>query len=794
MLKNYLKTAWRSLRSHKTATAINIAGLSAGMAVTILIGLWIWDEVSFDKSNPHYDRIAQVLSKATMNGSVNTFPTLPVPEADVLRQDYGSDFKYVVRSSWNELHILSTPGKSVSEAGTFFEPQAPDLLDLNMLSGSRAALKDPDAVLLSSSLATTFFGNTNPIGQLIKMDGNTTMKVAGVYTDLPSNSSFADVSYIMPWDLKVATNPWIRQMRNPWGNYSFRLYVRIAENAGMDQVSEKIRSTVLDHVNTDERRFKNEVFLHPMSKWHLYNDFKNGVNVGGRIQFVWLFGIIGIFVLLLACINFMNLSTARSERRAKEVGIRKAIGSLRSQLVSQFYSESVLVALLAFVLALVLVVLALPFFNDLADKKMMLPWTNPFFWALGIAFSLITGILAGTYPALYLSSFNPVTVLKGTFKAGRLASIPRKTLVVIQFAVSVILAIGTIVVFRQIQFAKDRPIGYDRTQLISIRQLAPGIHEHFDVVKSTLIKEGAVTQMAESASPLTDNWSSNGGIVWRGKDPNQAVDFPNTAVTYDYGKTIGWQFLAGRDFSRNFAADSSAFIINETAAKFMGLTNPVGEIIRWDDHPMPIIGVIKDVVAESPYEPVRPTLYHMDANSNTFDFFKLSPSIGTREALAKIEAVYKTYSPLQPFDYKFADEEYGKKFGDEQRTGKLATAFAILAVFISCLGLFAMAAFMAEQRVKEIGVRKVLGASVFNLWGLLSKEFVTLVILSLLIATPIAWYAMNHWLQNYAYHATLPWWIFVATAAGALIITLATISVQTIRAALANPVTSLRAE
>jgi len=663
-----------------------------------------------------------------------------------------------------------------------------------MLSGSRAALKDPDAVLLSSSLATTFFGNTNPIGQLIKMDGNTTMKVAGVYTDLPSNSSFADVSYIMPWDLKVATNPWIRQMRNPWGNYSFRLYVRIAENAGMDQVSEKIRSTVLDHVNTDERRFKNEVFLHPMSKWHLYNDFKNGVNVGGRIQFVWLFGIIGIFVLLLACINFMNLSTARSERRAKEVGIRKAIGSLRSQLVSQFYSESVLVALLAFVLALVLVVLALPFFNDLADKKMMLPWTNPFFWALGIAFSLITGILAGTYPALYLSSFNPVTVLKGTFKAGRLASIPRKTLVVIQFAVSVILAIGTIVVFRQIQFAKDRPIGYDRTQLISIRQLAPGIHEHFDVVKSTLIKEGAVTQMAESASPLTDNWSSNGGIVWRGKDPNQAVDFPNTAVTYDYGKTIGWQFLAGRDFSRNFAADSSAFIINETAAKFMGLTNPVGEIIRWDDHPMPIIGVIKDVVAESPYEPVRPTLYHMDANSNTFDFFKLSPSIGTREALAKIEAVYKTYSLLQPFDYKFADEEYGKKFGDEQRTGKLATAFAILAVFISCLGLFAMAAFMAEQRVKEIGVRKVLGASVFNLWGLLSKEFVTLVILSLLIATPIAWYAMNHWLQNYAYHATLPWWIFVATAAGALIITLATISVQTIRAALANPVTSLRAE
>jgi putative ABC transport system permease protein len=794
MLQNNIKTALRSLRASKTHSFINIAGLAIGMAVTLLIGLWIWDEVSFDKSNSHYDRIAQVLGNATMNGSVNTFPTQPVPEADVLRQDYGSNFKYVVRSSWNELHILSTPDKSVSTAGTFFEPQGPDLLDLHMRSGSRDALKDPDAVLLSSSLATTFFGNTNPIGRLIKMDGNTAVKVAGVYADLPANSSFADVTYIMPWDLEVATNPWIRQMHNPWGNYSFRLYVQIADNAGMDQVSAKIKSTVLDHVHPDERRFKNEVFLHPMSKWHLYNDFKNGVNTGGRIQFVWLFGIIGLFVLLLACINFMNLSTARSERRAKEVGIRKAIGSMRSQLISQFYSESVLVALLAFVLALVLVILALPFFNDLAAKKMILPWTNPLFWALGIAFSGITGILAGTYPALYLSSFNPVTVLKRTFKAGPLASIPRKTLVVIQFTVSVILAIGTIVVFRQIQFAKDRPIGYDRTQLISIQRLAPGIHEHFDVVKSTLIKEGAITQMAESSSPLTDNWSSNGGIEWRGKDPNQAVDFPNSAISYDYGKTVGWQFVAGRDFSRDFAGDSSAFIINETAAKFMGLTNPVGEIMRWDDRPFPIIGVIKDVIAESPYEPVRPTLYHMESNSSGFDFFKLNPAIGTREALAKIEKVYKTYSPLQPFNYKFADEEYGKKFGDEQRTGKLATAFAILAVFISCLGLFAMAAFTAEQRVKEIGVRKVLGASVFNLWGLLSKEFVTLVILSLLIATPVAWYAMNHWLQNYPYHATQPWWIFASTAAGALTITLATISLQTIRAALTNPIQSLRSE
>ncbi len=794
MLRNYIMTALRSLRAAKTHGIINIIGLSVGMAVTILIGLWIWDELTFDKSTPHYDRIAQVMGKATMNGSINTFPTQPVPLADVLRHDYGSDFKYVVRSSWNELHILSTPGKSVPAAGTFFEPQGPNLLELDMRSGSRDALKDPGAVLLSSSLATIFFGNTNAIGQLIKMDGNIAMKVAGVYADLPANSSFADVSYIMPWELEVAINPWIRQMHNPWGNYSFRLYARIADNASMDQVSAKIKSTVLDHVNPAERRFKNEVFLHPMTKWHLFSDFKNGVNTGGRIQFVWLFGIIGGFVLLLACINFMNLSTARSERRAKEVGIRKAIGSLRGQLIAQFYSESLVVAFFSFILSIGLVQLCLPFFNHIADKKMSISWENPFFWLTGVGFSLFTGILAGSYPALYLSSFNPVKVLKGTFKAGRSSSIPRRVLVIIQFAVSVVLAIGTVVVYRQIQFAKDRPIGYDRTQLISIQRLAPGIHEHFDVIRSTLIKDGAVTQVTESSSPLTDNWSSNGGIDWRGKDPNQAVDFPNTSVSYDYGKTVGWQFVAGRDFSRDFAGDSSAFIINETAAKFMGLINPVGEIIRWDNHPMPVIGVIKDVIAESPYQPVRPTLYHLHPGSSSFDFFKLNPAIPTSSALAKIQAIYKTYSPLQPFDYKFADEEYAKKFGDEQRTGQIATAFAILAIFISCLGLFAMATFIAEQRIREIGVRKVLGATVFNLWGLLSREFVALVTIALLIATPVAWYFMSSWLRNYPYHTTLPWWIFASAAAGAIFITLSTISYQSIKAALANPIQSLRSE
>jgi putative ABC transport system permease protein len=797
MLSNYFTAAQRNLRKNKFFSLINIVGLSVGMAITLLIGLWIWDEVSFDRSNQNYQKIAQVMQNGQMNGETMTWPVLPHPLADAIRSGYGNDFPLVVRASWNEIHVLSVGDKTLTRDGTFFEPQGPELLDLTMLKGSRDALKDPDAILLSGSLAKTLFGDADPMGRGIVMDGKTNMKVAGVYADLPHNSSFADVSYIVPWEMYLAINPYIKQMQNPWGNNSFLLYVEVADHSNMQELSARIRDLKLKNVHPDERKSKPALFLHPVSKWHLYSDFHNGINTGGRIQYLWLFGIIGSFVLLLACINFMNLSTARSERRAKEVGIRKAIGSLRTQLIGQFYSESLLMALLAFILAIGIALPALPFFNAIADKQISLPWTSPFFWLAGIGFSIFTGIIAGSYPALYLSSFKPVEVLKGTtkFRAGRSATLPRKALVVLQFTVSVILAIGTIVVFRQIQFAKNRPIGYDRSGLISVQLLSPGIHEHFQAIKDQLLREGAITQMAESFGPLTNNWSTSGGISWKGKDPNLAVDFPNSSVSYDFGKTAGWQFTQGRDFSRDFAADSDAFIINEAAAEYMNFKNPIGQVIHWDDRrPMSVIGVIKNVIAESPYAPVRPTLYYMSTNTANFELFRLNPASGTGDALAKIEAVFKTYSPRQPFNYTFADEEYAKKFGDEQRVSKLATAFSILAVFISCLGLFGIATFIAEQRTKEIGVRKILGASVINLWGLMNKEFLILVAISLLIATPAAWYCMSSWLRNYPYHPTMPWWIFTSAGAGALLISLATVSYHSIRAARSNPVKSLRSE
>jgi ABC-type antimicrobial peptide transport system permease subunit len=444
--------------------------------------------------------------------------------------------------------------------------------------------------------------------------------------------------------------------------------------------------------------------------------------------------------------------------------------------------------------ALGLVLAALPFFNDVADKKINIPWASPIFWLLGIGFSMVTGLVAGSYPALYLSSFNPVKVLKGTFKAGRFAAVPRKILVVLQFTVSVILVIATIVVFKQIQYAKNRPIGYDRTGLVSIRLLSKGIHEHFEAVKNELKSEGAITEMAESFGSLTENWQTNGGFYWQGKDPGLAVDFPNSGVSYDFGKTLGWQFVQGRDFSREFATDSAAFIINESAAKYIGFKNPVGEIIKWDGQPMKVIGVIKDVVVESPYAPVRPSLYYMDKSASNFAVMKIRPNLSARDALAKIEAVFKKFSPLQPFNYTFTNEEYASKFDNEERIGKLASSFAVLAIFISCLGLFGMATFMAEQRIKEIGVRKVLGASVLNLWGLLSKDFVALVAISLLIAIPVAYYGMYNWLMGYEYRSCMPWWIFAGAGVGALVVTLVTVSYQSIKAAMMNPVKSLKTE
>jgi len=798
MFRHYLKIAYRNLTRNKGYSFINIGGLSVGMAVAILIGLWMYDELSFDKSFENHDRIAQVMQHITQNDTKVTQSVNPYLLAQEIRTHCGDDFKYVLQSAQTR-PLLAYGDKKFSKEGRYFEPQVTDMLSLNMLSGTRAGLAEPHSILLSRSVADAYFGGENPLDKTLKMDDRTDLRVTGVYEDFPANSSFNNLGFILPWELFLIENEWIKQLEDPWRPNFTETYAQLAEHVDLEKVSAKIKDVKLRKVHASRKNLKPEVFLHPMNKWHLYSEFENRVNVGGRIEYVWLFGAIGAFVLLLACINFMNLSTARSEKRAKEVGIRKAVGSVRTQLVIQFFSESFLVVALALVTALLLVVLALPLFNQLADKSMGIPWSNPVFWLAILGFSLLTGVVAGSYPALYLSSFQPLSILKGSgsslrFRVSRFATVPRKVLVVLQFTVSVTLIIGTIIVFRQIQYAKNRPVGYNREGLITIFNNRE-IDAHLEAIRNELESSGAIAGMAQSSAPPTAVWGTSTGFNWRGKDPGLAVDFPNTDVSHDYGKTVDWQFAQGRDFSRKFSTDSTALVINEAAARFMGFGDKaVGEIVTKDGVSYHIIGVIKDMVMQSPYDPVRASVYHIADEWTSVLVLRLNPEKGTNASLTAIKDVFTKYSTAVPYDYSFVDEEYAKKFGDEERIGNLATFFAILAVFISCLGLFGLASFVAEQRTKEIGIRKVLGASVTSLWRLLSKDFVFLVLIALVLAAPLAWYFMDGWLQKYTYRTDLSWWIFAAAGAGALAITLLTVSFQAVKAALMNPVKSLKSE
>ena len=800
MFQNYLKIAFRNLVRNKVYSFINIGGLAVGMAVAMLIGLWIYDELSFNKHYKNYDKIGRAMQMQTQNGNVLTMQYMPMPMGEELKTKYGNNFKYLAMASWEGEHILSVGIKNLSKSGNYIDVEAPKMLSLKMLQGTNEGLKNPNSILLSKTTAKAFFGEANPINQTMKIDNKLNVKVTGVYEDLPFNTEFKNLKFIAPWDLYVSSEPWLQKLKKDrvWDNNSYQIYAQIADNVDFETVNKRILRSKYKNLTEGEQKFDAKIFMHPMKDWHLKSNWVNGVNTGGLIDYVWLFGIIGIFVLILACINFMNLSTARSEKRAKEVGVRKAIGSDRGQLITQFMSESMLVAFFALILSILLVELVLPSFNQIADKKMTVLWNSPLFWLILVGFSVLTGLIAGSYPALYLSSFQPVKVLKGTFKVGRFASVPRKVLVVFQFTVSMALIIGTIIIYLQVQFSKDRPIGYNRDNLMMISMKTPEFQDKSELLRNELKTSGAIVEFAQSSSPLTDIGSRSGGFNWEGKNPNLDTDFGIIAVTPEFGKTIGWNFKEGRDFSRAFSRDSLSIVINEAAVKFMGLKNPVGKTIRWGDDKdgkdYTVIGVIKDMLMQSPYKPVLQSFYFLDYQNVYWINLKLNPNKSASESIAKINSIFKKHISSAPFEYKFADEEFAAKFKTEEQIGELALFFAILAIFISCLGLFGLASFVAEQRTKEIGIRKVLGATVMNLWTLLSKDFVFLVIISVLIATPIAYFFMNNWLQKYDYRTNISWWVFALSGLGVMMITLLTVSYQAIKAAVANPVKSLRTE
>ena len=775
---------------HKGLSFINIFGLAIGMAFAILIGLWIQYETSFDKFHVNRDRVAIVLKNTLFNNQKNTQNSTPLPLYYAMKSEY-PEVKHASRMSWNNDFSLAVGDKKYKRQGIHVDPDFLRMFTFPLVKGSvQTALSDPNAIVITEAVAKALFGSADPINKIIKVNNEYNLKVTGVLKDVPVNSSI-QFDFLAPFERLMAENQFYRDNKSNWGNNFLRNVVELREDVSMSDFSAKIKNLNIDRDNTLKDLY---LFLHPLAKWNLYNDFKNWQNTGGKIQYIRLFGAIGIFVLLIACINFMNLATARSEKRAKEVGIRKAIGSLRSQLITQFLAETLLTSLLAFLLALIIIPLVLPLLNDIGFENIEFQFNNVplLLGALGAA--VITGLIAGSYPALYLSSFRPVKVLKGLFKQAQSAVVFRKVLVISQFAISVGLIISTVIVFQQIEHAKDRSLGYDTNNLINV-SMSSDLAKNFVPLKADLLNTRYFESVAKASSPLTAIYNSWSDFSWTGKDPNAQQVMDVIMTEWDYEKTVGLKFLEGRPFSNDYKSDSNAVILNETALKMIGYENPIGKTIKNGNQDLKIVGIIEDMLIQDPFKPVNPTviLFNSGAASNNI-YLRLKPNVPVRTALATIQPIFEKYNPAYPFEYGFSDEEFARKFRVENQVGKLAAIFAILAIIISCLGLFGLAAFMAERRTKEIGIRKVLGASVINLWSLLSKEFVWLVLAGCLIACPLAYWLMSGWLQGYDYRITINWWIFFAAGVVAIAIALLTVSSQAIKVAIANPVKSLRTE
>ena len=790
MLRSYLIVAWRNLMRDKGYSLLNVGGLSVGLAVAIFIGLWIRDELSFNKVHEHHETIGAVLQNITTDGTVGTWSSQSYQLGQQLRDNYGDYFRHVIMC-YPGSAILTHGDKSLYVTGSFMEEGAPDMLSLKIIKGRSTGLDDPTSLLLSESVAQSLFGDGNPIGQIIKFDNRLALKVVGVYKDVPSNSGFNDVKFIAPLDIEAKRGTRFLGWSNNW----LQVYVQVAQGVDMQQASLAIKDVKLRNVDEYDRRFQPQLFIHPMDKWHLYSDFHNGVNAGGPIQFVWMFGTIGVFVLLLACINFINLSTARSQKRGKEVGIRKVIGSRRSQLIRQFFAESFLVVVLAFAVAIVTVQVTTPLFNALAEKNIEVEWAEPTLWMVLFLLAILVTVMAGSYPALYLSSFSPIRTLKGIHMRGSHASLPRRVLVVAQFTVSVTLVIGTAVVYQQIEHARNRPLGYSLSRLIAVPIRTSEVKANLEGFRNELLSTKYFTSVSASETTITNLWWSDWGFEWKGKDPGLQDNIFRGAVDYDFGKTVGWKIKQGRDFSRLHGSDSSAMILNEAAVKYMGFANPIGEVVKAYGRSWTVIGVVEDMITQSLYSPAQQTIFILDPfNSASFINVRMTADAPVSEALAVLNNAFTRHNPNTPFEFRFADDEFADKYAFEARVGGLVGIFAVLAVFISLLGLFGLAFFVAEQRTREIGIRKVLGASVPRLWQLLAQYFIVLVLIACLIALPLGYYLMNSWLQEYDYRTTVTWQLLVISGAGAMAATIITVSVQALKAAFSNPANTLRTE
>ncbi len=788
MFKSYIVIAWRNLWRNKGFSAINIIGLAIGMASAIIIFLWMQNEVSYDRFHEKGDRIYSVWSRLKLNGKLTCFNNTPKPLAGTIEKDF-PELEQAARVNFSGSPIFSIGDRMLSIRGNMVDSNFLQVFSFPLIEGNpKTVLNDPYSIVLTEQLAVKLFGKKeDAVGKMIRINHTDNLIVSGILKDLPNNTQF-DFEYLMPWSYLRKTGG----DDNNWGDASTITYVLLKPGVTPASVEPKIKGLMQKH--DDQAKETNwQLFLYPISRWHLYSNFENGYESdSGRISFVRLFAIIAAFILLIACINFINLSTARSEKRAKEVGIRKVAGAQKLSLIIQFVGESILLALIAGLIAILIVQISLPAFNQLTQKRLFIPFQSVYFWLTAMGFIIFTGFLAGTYPAFFLSSLQPVKVFKGAFRKANAHVTPRKVLVVLQFTFAIIMIISTIIVKQQIDYAKDRQTGYDRNNLIYF-YFSDHLEKNYSSLKNDLLQSGVANSVTKTSAPLTQSWSQGWGQEWEGKDPNDKTDFRRYNEDGGLGKTAGLQFIAGRDIDvQKYPTDSLAMILNESALKVMKFKNPIGQIVRNDGQQWHVIGVIKDFILESPYQEIKPMLIYGPKSWFSIFQIKLNDRNTLAQNLKSTEAILKKYDPDYLFICNFVDKEYAVKFEDEKRTGVLAGLFAGLTIFISCLGLFGLATYMAEARKKEIGVRKVLGASVTNIAALLSRDFVILVIFSILVASPIAWVAMHKWIESYAYRINISWVVFIASGLLAILIALFTVSFQSIKAAAANPVESLR--
>jgi putative ABC transport system permease protein len=784
MIKNYFKIAWRNLIRNKGFSLTNILGLTIGMICTIFIFLWVKDEVAFDKFHKNHDNIYQVMATRDFKPTIFTDPNMAFPFAKGLEGGNPQVLRTVV-TTHQESHLFEYNNTKLKKDSYQVGEQFFNIFSFKFIKGNPATvLGDPRSIAITESAAKAFFGNDDPINKVVKVDNQEIYKVVAVLADPPGNSTFK-FDFIAPFD---NTSEFYKNRMKEWNNSSHSVFIQTIPNADMAKVDKYVNG--VKHLHSPGDKIS-AYWTFPMNKWHLYSEFKDGKNVGGMIEYVRMFTVIAIIILLIACVNFMNLSTARSEKRAKEVGIRKTLGSDRRQLLTQFFFESIILALIAFLLAVGFVYLLMPSFNLLVSKSLHLSIIDPFFLVGALIIILFTGVVAGSYPALYLSSFNPVKVLKGTFAAGKSAVLPRRILVVGQFVMSILLISATIIVYQQIQHIKDKSIGYNPNNLIMIPS-SQDIDKNYAAIKQDLEATGLVAATTRTSSPITEIWWKSGSPDYAGKTANGDIIFSGLEADVNFTKTLGIKVIQGRDFN-NTPGDSSVMLLNKAAVDAMKLKNPVGMEMKYG-RKFTVAGVIDNVVMASPYDPVEPLMIYYNPKNSSIVNIRLKEGVQPQVAISKLETIFKKYNPQNLFEYRFVDQEFGKKFLTEELISRITNIFAGLAIFICCIGLAGLASFTIEKRFREIGVRKVMGASVQQLLMLISTEFLKLVAIAFVIAVPVTWYLMSNWLKKYTYHIDVSVWVFASVGALILLLTLVVVSLNTMKAALANPVKSLRSE